>query len=68
MVPDAESAESTGGRYRYHFGKVKAGETFAMKLDGQIQPDGPRMLQGRIEAADDAAPLVGIPVAITVLP
>lgn len=68
MVPDAESAESLDGRYRYHFGPVKRGETFVLKIDGQIQPDGMRRLQGRVTAGDGERPLADVPIGITVLP
>lgn len=68
MVPDAESAESLDGRYRYHFGEVKSGETFRLKIDGQIQPDGMRKLQGAVTAGDGERQLATLPVAIRILP
>lgn len=68
MVPDAESAESLDGRYRYHFGPVKRGQPFALKIDGQIQPDGARRLEGRVVTGDGERQAASMPVGITVLP
>lgn len=68
LVPDAESAEALDGRYAYHFGKVKAGEAFRLKIDGQIQPRALRTLSGSMEIRDGERPLLAVPVKVTVLP
>lgn len=68
VVPDAESAEALDGRYTYHFGEVKAGERFRLKLDGQIQPGLPRRQSGAITVLDDKRPMITLPVQLTVLP
>lgn len=68
LTPDAESVEATDGRYAHHFGKVKAGETFRMKFDGQIQPRALRTLSGSIRIEDGDRPLLSIPLNVTVLP
>lgn len=68
MAPDAESAEALDGEYAYHFGEVKAGETFDLKLDGQIQPGLPRRQSGAIRVRDGERPLLQFPVSLTVLP
>jgi len=68
IAPDAESAEALDGTYSYHFGEVKAGERFRLKLDGQIQPRAFRRLRGDIAVLDDKRPLLTAPLAITVLP
>ncbi|MEE4451285.1 hypothetical protein [Novosphingobium resinovorum] len=68
LAPDAESAEALGGRYSYHFGKVKAGEPFRVKFDGQIQPRALRTLAGFMHIEDGKHPLLAIPLKVTVLP
>lgn len=72
LVPDAESAEALDGKYSFHFGPVKPGETFRLKVDGQIQPGLPRRQTGMItvtdEGVDPARPLIAMPSALTVLP
>lgn len=68
IAPDAEKAEFKDGRYRYSFGPAKAGETFAVKFDGQIQPNGLRRLRGAMRLMDGEAELARVPLTITVLP
>jgi hypothetical protein len=68
MAPDAESAEAIDGAYAYHFGPVKAGETFRLKLDGQIQPGLLRRQTGVIRVRDNERALLAFPVTLTVLP
>ncbi|PNU02075.1 hypothetical protein [Novosphingobium guangzhouense] len=68
LTPDAESVEALDGRYTHHFGKMRAGETFRMKFDGQIQPRALRTLSGFITVEDGTRPLVSMPVGVTVLP
>lgn len=72
LAPDAESAEALDGKYSYHFGEVKAGEKFRLKLDGQIQPGMPRRQSGTIRvmegATDPQRELMAIPVRLMVLP
>ena len=68
MAPDAESAEALGGTYAYHFGPVKAGETFRLKLDGQIQPGLWRRQNGTIHIRDGERERMAFPVTLTVLP
>ena len=68
MVPDAESAEARGGTYAYHFGPVKAGETFQLKLDGQIQPGLWCRQGGAIHIRDGERERIAFPVTLTVLP
>ncbi|VWX54490.1 hypothetical protein [Novosphingobium sp. 9U] len=68
VAPDAESAEALDGEYAYHFGEMKPGETFSLKLDGQIQPGMPRRQTGRIGVRDDKRELTAFPVQLTVLP
>lgn len=68
VAPDAESAEALDGEYTYHFGAVKAGETFRLKLDGQIQPGLPRRQEGAFHVRDDKRELTSLPVRLTVLP
>jgi len=68
LAPDAESAESVDGRFRYHFGEVEAGKPFRLKLNGQIQPGMLRRQSGRIHVLDGDRTLLEFPVTLTVLP
>lgn len=68
ISPDAESAEGLDGRYSFHFAEVKRGQTFRLKLDGQIQPRSLRTLRGNVSLLDDTRPLLSAPLSITVLP
>lgn len=68
LMPDAESAEFGDGRFTFHFGPVKAGDRFVLKIDGQIQPRWFRRQTGRVTVLDDERELVSAPVALTVLP
>lgn len=68
LTPDAESVEALDGRYAHHFGKVRAGERFRMKFDGQIQPRALRTLSGSIRIEDGKRSLLTMPVKVTVLP
>jgi hypothetical protein len=68
QIPDAESVESTGGRYSFHYGALAANEVFRLKLDGQIQPHALRRLAGDLVVADGEAPLASVQLALTVLP
>jgi hypothetical protein len=68
QIPDAESAESTGGRYSFHYGALAANEVFRLKLDGQIQPHALRRMAGDIVVADGRMPLASVPLSLTVLP
>lgn len=68
MAPDAESAEARDGEYVYHFGPIKAGERFRLKLDGQIQIGSLRRQKGAIHVRDGDRKLLAFPVSLTVLP
>lgn len=68
LAPDAESSEALDGRYTYHFGEMKPGERFRLKIDGQIQPGMPRLQSGTIDVRDDTRVLASIPYDLTVLP
>lgn len=68
LIPDPESVEATDGRYTYRFGPLRAGERLVVKIDGQIQPTGPRRLQGRVSARDGERVLASAPVSVVVLP
>jgi len=68
MAPDAESAEALGGEYVYHFGPVKAGDSFRLKLDGQIQIGSLRRQTGAMHVRDGEREILAFPVSLTVLP
>lgn len=68
LYPDAENAESADGEFSFSFGDIKRGERFMLKLDGQIQPYGPRRLHGMITIRDGERDLVSLPHSLWVLP
>lgn len=68
LLPDAESAEFGEGRFTFHFGPVKAGDRFVLKIDGQIQPRWLRRQAGQVAVLDGETELVSAPVTLTVLP
>ncbi|MGN6621169.1 MAG: hypothetical protein ACTHKR_08935 [Sphingomonas sp.] len=67
-VPQAASEEFKTGAFRFHYGKLAAGEALELKIDGQINPPLFRGTRGFIALADGDRALVSIPVSITVLP
>lgn len=67
-IPDAEKVETLDGRFTYSFGPLAGGERFLLKLDGQIQPRGPRELSGSIAVLDGERRLAALPLTIRVLP
>lgn len=68
LLPDAESAEFGEGHFTFHFGPVKAGDSFVLKIDGQIQPRWLRTQAGRVRVFDGKRELASAPVSMTVLP
>lgn len=68
LLPDAESAEFGEGRFTFHFGPVKPGDRFVLKIDGQIQPRWFRSQSGRVRVLDDKRELASQPISLTVLP
>lgn len=68
LLPDADSVESTGDRFAFHFGPIGAGETFLLKIDGQLHPEWMRQVEGRIGVGEGDRPLASVPLALLVLP
>lgn len=68
IEPQAASEDFKNGAFRFHYGKLVAGEALDIKIDGQINPPLFRGTKGDIALADGDARLVSIPLQITVLP
>jgi hypothetical protein len=68
QVPAAESEEAKDGRFRFHFGALKAGERLTMKVDGQVNPSLMFGTRGQVALLDGEVPLATLPLRLTVLP
>ena len=68
MIPAATEEEAKHGIFRFDYGALEPGETFDIKVDGQINPPLFAGTQGRIALLDDTRELAAIPLEITVLP
>lgn len=66
--PQAASEDFKDGAFRFHYGKLAAGDTLEIKIDGQINPPLFRGTRGYVALADGDRRLVSIPLSITVLP
>jgi hypothetical protein len=67
-IPDPVKLESLEREFTYSFGPLARGERLLFKLDGQIQPRGPRRMSGRITVRDAGRALAAVPMTLTVLP
>ncbi|MCR5870338.1 MULTISPECIES: hypothetical protein [unclassified Sphingomonas] len=68
MIPAAGEESFKDGAFEFDFGPLKAGETLAIKIDGQINPPLLAGTRGRIALFDGERELATVPLAITVLP
>lgn len=68
LAPDAEKSEAKDGTFSYSFGPLRRGQRFVLKLDGQIQPRGFRVLRGRVAASDGDRLLAAVALSTKVLP
>ncbi|MHA6721874.1 hypothetical protein [Sphingomonas sp. RS2018] len=68
MIPAAGEERFADGRFRFHYGALKAGETLEIKIDGQINPPLTRGTAGDIALYDGDRRLGAMPVRIRVLP
>jgi hypothetical protein len=68
QVPQASDETFEDGEFRFSYGKLKAGETFNVKIDGQVNPPLVAGNSGSIRALDGKAELAVMPLSIKVLP
>lgn len=68
MIPAAAEESFKGGSYRFSYGKLRAGETLVVKIDGQINPPLFAGTRGDIALFDGERRLGGMPLRIKVLP
>lgn len=68
MIPAAAEESYKDGAYRFSFGKLRAGETLVVKIDGQINPPLFAGTTGDIALFDGEQRLGSMPLQIKVLP
>lgn len=68
MVPAPASEGFEDGFFVFEFDPLEAGETIALKVDGQINPSLFGGTQGAVEARDDERTLARAGMRLTVLP
>jgi len=66
--PQAASEDFEHGAFRFHYGKLAAGDRLDIKIDGQVNPPLFGGTQGYVALADGDNRLITIPLTITVLP
>ncbi|WP_145923396.1 hypothetical protein [Sphingopyxis macrogoltabida] len=68
MIPAAAEESYKDGAYRFSYGKLRAGETLVVKIDGQINPPLFAGTRGDIALFDGERRLGSMPLQIKVLP
>lgn len=68
MIPAAAEESFKGGTYRFSYGKLRAGETLVVKIDGQINPPLFGGTRGNIALFNGERRLGSMPLQIKVLP
>jgi len=68
MIPAASEEAVKDDAFTFDYGPLAAGETLAIKIDGQINPPLFAGTTGRIALLDGERELVAAPISITVLP
>lgn len=69
VIPAPSSETFAGGAWQFSFGPLRPGDTFSVKVDGQINPDHQLTTnEGRVTAADGEEVLADLEHAMEVLP
>lgn len=68
MIPAPSEESFRDGAFRFDYGPLKPGETFDIKIDGQINPPLFAGTKGSVAVLDGERQLAAIPLHITVLP
>lgn len=68
MIPAPSDESFKDGAFEFDYGPLRAGETLAIKIDGQINPPLFAGTRGRIALFDGKRELAALPLHITVLP
>ena len=68
MIPAAAEESFKDGTHRFSYGKLRAGETLVVKIDGQINPPLFAGTRGDIALFDGERRLGSMPLQIKVLP
>lgn len=67
-VPSATEEDANTGRFRFHYGPLKAGERLVVKMDGQINPPLFAGTRGTVAVMDGGRVLHRVPITVKVLP
>lgn len=68
MIPAATEELSEDGEFRFTFGAIESGTTFAFKIDLQVNPDIVGGNEGVLTAYDGETPIASVDMGIMVLP
>lgn len=68
MIPAASEEAFKDGAFRFRYGRLKAGDTLALKIDGQINPPLTIGTRGTIALYDGDTRVAALPVHIRILP
>lgn len=68
MIPAASEEGFNDGAFEFTFSAMDAGDSFEMKIDGQINPARQGSSHGEVRLLDDKTPLASLPVRLKVLP
>lgn len=68
MMPAAEEESYADQRFRLAFGALGQGETFVVKIDGQVNPAFFGVNSGHVSVLDGERELARVPIAMRVLP
>lgn len=68
FLPGATEEASEGGELRFTFGPLDAGDSFLLKVDGQINPDMLWRNEGTVTVYDGERAFAELPIVMEVLP
>lgn len=68
LIPAAERESAAGGRFRFEYGALEAGEPIELKFDLQSNPSLGGRRTGTVAVLDGETTLVELPMALRVLP
>lgn len=68
LIPAPAEEEFVDGEFRFHFGRLEAGEKLGFKIDGQINPPRLGRSSGRLRLLDGEVEIVTLPISLKVIP
>lgn len=68
QTPAPDKEEGKDGRFRFHYGPLKAGERLEVKIDGQVNPPLVAGTRGDVALLDGERRVAAVPLWVKVLP